>query len=239
MDVQLNEIINYLSMHGYNCMLNEDDESIIIDTNICGEKIILKCIFPFSFPYTFPKIYIEEESRDKIPLIPHINNGGKLCLFDENIAYPNSKKPNEVVLESVKKAIKIIEDGLNGTNKDDFIDEFKAYWDNASTLYAYTLFDVNEKPRFLYLYVNGENLYIGENKSKLIEYLKIVKQINVSENGFDKCIYLPLDCKLIPPYPKKNHEFYSLVMQNKSLFDFYYRFDPPLLDIIYVELFLL
>ena len=84
-------------------MLNEDDESIIIDTNICGEKIILKCIFPFSFPYTFPKIYIEEESRDKIPLIPHINNGGKLCLFDENIAYPNSKKPNEVVLESVKK----------------------------------------------------------------------------------------------------------------------------------------
>ncbi len=224
MDVQLNEIINYLNIHGYKCLFNEDDESIFIQANISGKDIILKCVFPISFPYTFPKIYIMEESLCEIKPLPHIDNRGFICTFDDNISHPNHKMPNEVVLLSVERAFKIIEDGLDGTNMDDFVDEFKAYWAIDSSLSAYTLFDVNEIPRLLYLYRHKTEFYRGEDKTKLIEYLNIIHQINISDGKIDRCIYLPMDCKWIPPYPRINYEFYSIVKQNNRLFKLYYRF---------------
>lgn len=224
-DTQLKDIVVYLEQHGYNCLFNEDDETILINISICKKDIQLKCDFPVSFPYSFPKIYLQEDSLKVIVPLPHVDKDGFICTFENNVSFPNSTMPHELVFESVKKAVKIITDGIEGLNQDDFIEEFKAYWDIDAGLSANTLFNVNEQPQLLYYFRDKALTYfIGNDRVQLTEYIHIAKGVDVGLSEFERCIYLPLDLKWIPPYPKTNSEIYLKVKQNRECFNFYYGY---------------
>ena len=64
---------------------------------------------------------------DELPFIPHIDKKGKLCLFDleGTIIYPEFEG---LLKQCIVKAKKLIEDGISGKNKEDFIKEFDSYF---------------------------------------------------------------------------------------------------------------
>ena len=64
---------------------------------------------------------------DELPFIPHIDKKGKLCLFDleGTIIYPEFYGLFE---QCILKAKELIEDGISGKNKEDFIKEFDSYF---------------------------------------------------------------------------------------------------------------
>ena len=64
---------------------------------------------------------------DELPFIPHIDKKGKLCLFDleGKIIYPEF---TGLFNQCVLKAKELIEDGISGKNKEDFIKEFDSYF---------------------------------------------------------------------------------------------------------------
>lgn len=67
-----------------------------------------------------------EDNKD-FPFIPHIDTKGKICLFDvEGVLI--DRDLCGILLQSIYQAQKIIIDGLHGTNKMEFIDEFDSYW---------------------------------------------------------------------------------------------------------------
>lgn len=231
MDIQLKEVIQHLEQQGYDCIpidkLNR--EFIILDilTTICGKEMRLRCKFPNSFPYSFPKIYILMEFYKNIAPLPHIDDDGYICTFDNNISFPNHKNPIALVEESIKKAIKIIEDGINGTNKEDFIEEFNSYWNlELNTIEnIWILCTLNNQSQLLYFWYDKEyGIYVNDTVEQLIEYLKYAKDLSIKEKDMERCLYLSFKNTWYPPYPKTNKEIFLKVKEDKEAFKPYHKY---------------
>ena len=63
-----------------------------------------------------------------LPFIPHIDKKGKLCLFDleGTLIYPDLAG---LLNQCILRAKQLIEDGISGKNKSDFIKEFDSYFE--------------------------------------------------------------------------------------------------------------
>jgi hypothetical protein len=226
---QLKEIIKYIEENGYECVLVEESKEsfIFVDVVISNKVIRLRCNFPISFPYDFPKVYILNEFYKPISPLPHIDEEGYICTFDRNVSFPNYDKPNEITLCSIEKAIQIINDGLNGANRNDFLDEFKAYWSIEAEIKitVNAIFCPKQEPCYLSYYQDEKlRFYIGEDKDQLIEYLKYAMDMDIKAYNIEECLYLPLNMEWYPPFPKTNKEIYSKVAENPYCFNAYYDF---------------
>jgi hypothetical protein len=85
------------------------------------------------FPNVVPKIYISPSYIKKIGIIPHISiKDYEICTFDSAVITDYSR-PENILIESVLKAKKIIIDGLKKQNLNEFEDEFFAYWESENT----------------------------------------------------------------------------------------------------------
>ena len=103
---------------------------------------------------------------DELPFIPHIDKKGKLCLFDleGKIIYPEFAG---LFKQCVLKAKELIEDGILGENKEDFITNFEfIYTNNKCVAYrrnnVLCIINLDSKAHFIENY-SGEKLF-GNNK---------------------------------------------------------------------------
>lgn len=100
-----------------------------------GEEVVCLCItvgLEQDFPLSLPHIYLtskEDVARFGYP--PNVHTNGFICTFDANTNIPDPEAPHWLVEVCVRKAKKIIEDGLNRNNLDAYTKEFVAYWENS------------------------------------------------------------------------------------------------------------
>lgn len=221
MDVLLKEIEEYLCDSGYQCIEidNPDGKYLFVDININGNDIRLKCVFTHAFPYGFPKISILQEFYSKYGHLPHVDNDGVICTFDTNKVYPNFNKPKEVVLECIKKSERILLDGINGDNKEDFEEEFKAYWELESEIIGEVIFEPDDKDKILYCYRSKNRfVYLADDEKKLKNYLKYAHIADVRKVKITKALYLPLKNNwCYPPFPQNNKDIMELLAEEKIL----------------------
>ena len=174
------------------------------------------------FPYEFPKIYAEGETSDYIDGLLHVNPDSTICCFNESKCFPNPSEPNEVIIACFLQAKKIITEGINGKNKEDFLDEFNAYWDNVSKKFFYLLTELPAKCKVLYY--NWSDLYsfICTDKHLLKEKLK---ELAVAGEDAEllKCLYVPL-YKAISEIPKTHQDINDIIKNNSHYYDDYCSF---------------
>ena len=91
------------------------------------DTIKLYLIFTPEFPLSFPIVLLAEADYNRYKHIPHVQTDRLICTFG-NKTFPNPSYPDKVVEEVVKRAKRIIEEGIQGVNFKDFEDEFVAYW---------------------------------------------------------------------------------------------------------------
>lgn len=152
---------------------------------------------------------------DSFPFIPHIDTSGKICLFDLEgalIDYQFEGLLNQCVFQ----AYTIIDDGISGRNKKDFIREFDAYWTQLpSGIVAKFDAPVSRKSNLLkYVYPLPERktfkttldferkkkntiLYAGIPESRMFQIWKVT---GTQKNG----LYVSLDLQkyVYPPDPR-------------------------------------
>lgn len=92
------------------------------------KRISLLIAFEEFFPFTIPRIYLSKESYDIISPIPHIDKKRFVCTFHSDSLILDINNPSGIVQICLRKAKKIIKNGLEGTNHNDFKDELSAYW---------------------------------------------------------------------------------------------------------------
>ena len=99
----------------------------LIECNlIAGERTIpIVIAIPENWQRVLIDIYIKQYMN--FPFIPHIDVKGKICLFDMEGVLIDQNLCG-IILQSIKRAKKIISKGLSGANKEDFINEFDLYW---------------------------------------------------------------------------------------------------------------
>lgn len=187
MDVQLELICEYLKNNGFD-LAYVKETYIYVEQIIEEKRITLKCDVNTPFPYDFPVIYIEKDLSDELESIPHKNTDGSLCLFDKGMAIPNFMMPEKVLYDSLKKAFKLIKDGILGTNSYDFIEEMTAYW-SSNMLSADSFLDENESTGKIYFTINSKcspYIIICDTSNEVIRIAKVLwgcKSVSIYE-GF-------------------------------------------------------
>jgi molybdopterin/thiamine biosynthesis adenylyltransferase len=87
---------------------------------------------PWVFPDELPDVYSPVDLTVDGARIPHVDCNRQVCTFDDSTRFPNLEKPGEAVIEVIHRAVKIIGDGLAGPNRNDYLEEFEAYWSDGT-----------------------------------------------------------------------------------------------------------
>jgi len=107
----------------------EIDTEVSVNDNLFPITIYL--YFSTCFPAEIPKVYLSTETYKKVKYIPHVDNKKLVCTFDNEVIQVNQEDPFGIINECINRAKKILLDGLHKVNLDDFITEFKAYWEET------------------------------------------------------------------------------------------------------------
>ena len=83
------------------------------------------------FPLTLPKLYISEKDRSLIKGLPNIESNGFVCTFDPATTRTSVNNPEEIIRECLERTREILTEGLEGKNKDNYTEEFTAYWNSG------------------------------------------------------------------------------------------------------------
>jgi molybdopterin/thiamine biosynthesis adenylyltransferase len=88
------------------------------------------------FPASLPKILIPDGKRpdgvsELFLRIPHVNKDGSVCVAPESCTI-NQDNCGLATLELINRAIEILQNGISGSNREDFIFEVESYWDKIS-----------------------------------------------------------------------------------------------------------
>jgi hypothetical protein len=98
---------------------------IILDLGTHGQ-MSGKAVLPADFPDELPEISIDRAKL--VRRIPHVERSGKICLAPSTGVLLDATAPRQLVRDSLKRAESVLVDGLSGSNKDDLLEEFSAYW---------------------------------------------------------------------------------------------------------------
>lgn len=81
--------------------------------------------FGIDFPYSMPSFYFPSL---QFGYLPHVESvGGKLCLFEDGTSF-DTKNASEMILFCIKKAKRLIKEGVEKENTADFLSEITSYW---------------------------------------------------------------------------------------------------------------
>ena len=221
--------------------------TFLLTINIEDENYDLIMAFPIGFPYKYPQIYLHHNHKDLIKL-PHIDKKYYICTFDKEDSIPNAYKPLEVCENVIKKATKILYDGIKGKNIKDYEEEFLAYWaeetsngtilsivEKTNIIKDICVFDIKELNICSYKYLVADNCQQG------IEWLSNAGFItNNTQLYHDYGVYFPIQTALFQLIPQNNIELLQFLSWNK-LKNFFSHLDnkkrPTLVVIDYKDSF--
>ena len=145
-----------------------------------------------NFPQSLPIILLQSDFLPKP--IPHIEPDGFVCYSEQENLVIDSSVPERILVEAIERTKAVLQRGLSGENKWDFIDEFDAYWRSYHNAFpAKSLIDPSAHARQIVVARSSRKsdgidiAYISDNDSTPIEY-GIEPKVATRENG----IYVPL-----------------------------------------------
>lgn len=208
MEDQLEDYVHELRRNGLICEIVE--KQIKISKIISNYNIDIWCELGSYFPYEFPKVYIDMDTKDKLPSIPHLAEGGCICVFDEEKAMPNFNNPQGLVLETVEKAFDIIEKGIRGKNKIDFMDEFLAYWSAKKLIKAQIFIEDLSVPKIAYWCFLKKEIIISDTKERLVELSEAIGQ-KINQSKIQEGYLVPIHGEKIVSIPKNDLDIIKMV----------------------------
>ncbi|MDH5561867.1 MAG: hypothetical protein OEY59_13540, partial [Deltaproteobacteria bacterium] len=163
------------------------------------------------FPFRLPRVYFVNPPRQ----IPHMtpSRGNHICIAERYSTFLDISYPSKLVFESIDRGAKIIVDGLDRINEDQFDFEFQRYWLLGMSEERYlsvispglnaqlVCFNTFTPP------LAGISVLVSEDlPGKATTWLKNLKR---KITNVTKGIYLPTTTPLRPPFPQKNHQAYK------------------------------
>ncbi|MED4284980.1 ThiF family adenylyltransferase [Priestia megaterium] len=187
-----------------------------IEIEVNGKPAVLAVGFPDMFPNVLPKFF---DVNNEFGHIPHKMPNGFLCFTRSDSLIIDDRYPVDILLHCLKKVITLIEDGVSGRNKLDFIDEFEVYWHKSKSIdNVHIHLDTdNKKLRELDMWWDvvgkGFTVYVAAEKNQPLE--NAVYQffgLDIKKSIRNRCIYFPLEegTFLMPPAGSEEWDFQTL-----------------------------
>ncbi len=180
--------------------------------------LVLIIAIPNHFPDEFPKIYISEKNYSEIGQIPHVDKNRFVCTKDPNIAVLNDNRPDLALDKLIEVALDIINKGIKKESKDDFTDEFLAYWNEESKYKLFSLFIPKSKIETVKI-IFPEDFKIANTKANGLivrikeDYDEWMNNLGLPSSNIEivDALYLPLSEPISFPLPKKNNKVFKII----------------------------
>lgn len=163
-------------------------------------RVKLRIALLQSFPTSLPHIYLLPWNA--LGFIPHVlEENGYVCFLDSEGLIINRDQPAGVVVESIRRTVQVLEDGVQGTNRADFVDEFEVHWSRlADGVWMNNVLDPGSVVRSVVTaQTRSELAYVAADESGLSAYRNgnsIPRPLKLTPAA-----YLPLEpgTMLLPP----------------------------------------
>ncbi|WP_167564622.1 E2/UBC family protein [Carnobacterium divergens] len=192
------------------CCVNSNH--LLFEYTTFKENISLRIEVPESFPRKLPQVYVVGYEDNK-KFYSHVESNGKICyLPTENILF-DTGKPDQLFIECIQKALKVIDTWETDIMKNDLRKEFLSYWaitckKKFASVKSYS--EVRDSfEEWEVILSSKQNMLFRKNDNNKDKILTSVLGEYYKKDNFNSydALYLPLRLSddLIPPNPK--HEF--------------------------------
>src|ERR1044072_2630698 len=178
-----------------------------------SREAMLLIALPKTFPDDLPTVYLPADVKEKVSgrTIPHLNGEREFCTFDRNDIRVNADNPEGIVVAVIERALKLLGEGVAGTNRADYQDEFEAYWEQGASLVTLSLVAPSEDAKTVVgIKLNppwkGRAVLFAGEESEGRGWLASVGYRHEAKS--EPVLYLPLKDFGLPPYPATNGELY-------------------------------
>lgn len=177
---------------------------------VCDQEIRIRLELPDHFPSVLPVIYVEP--WDALGFIPHVEDDGKVCYFEDEGLVIDRHRPLDILMRAFDKALDVLEAGYKGDNSDEFAREFDSYWSRLEGI-AVMQSLVNgsgDIRRIIWARPNSgsrRKTYLAETESQITDFL--------SGDGVSgdytvrNAIYIPLTSKARIKPPRSDRPFWT------------------------------
>ena len=187
--------------------------SVLVD----GEPTEMIVGFPDSFPNGLPSFFYKEGFFGSFP---HLEEDGLICFTRNESLVLDSRYPASILINCLEKVIDLMEKGLYGENKEDYLLEFEAYWRNGAEMRIYSCIDTpNQTVRHLDLWLkeigSDYSIFASEENENMNFAIKNIFQTDRKGSMKCRCIYFPLEKNTFFMPPTKDTEWsHATIKQN-------------------------
>lgn len=212
MEDLLKEIVSNINNNGDKA--EQKDGNIIVKTVINDISIQMTCKLGTYFPYEFPTVFLSQDTWAKLPSMPHKYTDGSICTYDKSVSIPNFNEPVLLVQSIISKAKEVIELGIKGTNKEDYIDEFLGYWTTKSHKSAQAFIKECYKTQELFWVKDDSRSIIADSVDRAESIFNAA--LGKKPGKFMKGLLVPIRSTTDINIPKTDLEFLGLLMKNAT-----------------------
>jgi molybdopterin-synthase adenylyltransferase len=159
---------------------------------INGQIVRIQIGLDENFPGSLPIILLS--AGNVLGFIPHVEPDGFVCYLPKENLVLNRSAPGAILSDAIEKSIKVLEDGFSGKNKEDFIDEFDAYWiayQHATPIRSFVNPDENTRKIVVALSNDKDSKlgyeYVSDNETTPIQFWHKSPGL-----GYQNGVYVPL-----------------------------------------------
>lgn len=226
-DIMLDSINELFCNNGYASHVK--DEKIELSLDILGEAVKINVSIPENYPYSFLEVMLSEKNKLSFK-VPHMIIGNRLCLFDEGSDRHDYKKYHAIALETIERAINLLQISKKGVNSSEYHHEFLDLWGKNQIVNIYSMVESYDKPLVLDSYFcesknDDKNLYILAKSSQISmeSVVNIIDNLSLNlKKVREKSVYLPIqNTKLTKPIETVKE--LQVFLENESCYPFFLR----------------
>jgi hypothetical protein len=187
------------------------------------------------FPYELPTFSLTNDCKDKFIGKPHVLMSGAVCAFESDTTTGNVFNPVAMFVDSLGLHKRVLEVGVSGKNKEDFLDEFQFYWtyDQESVGTLYNFANLGDKPKKIKCKTSGGRfIFLADTQSELKAISeRCLKNIyagalaGIADLSYDlNALFLPLSRAPKFPFPKTVKQWSKAVKELSPFTEIYEEF---------------
>ncbi|MCW3794471.1 ThiF family adenylyltransferase [Paenibacillus sp. LS1] len=175
-----------------------------IETMILDAPFTLVVALPEYFPSCLPSFF---DHHKQSGFIPHVEKDGFICFTQNENMVIDERFPGAIVLECLKKVKSVLEEGIKGENKNDFLEEFEVYWSRVKPYFSAIcmLDDSKKKTREIAVYkkpnsIGASIILISEVNHNPKDYVHAIFNGDVEGIETQRGIFVSLEMgSQVPP----------------------------------------
>lgn len=137
--------------------------AVLGSTRIGGRSVSLTIELRAPFPAARPVVLLNDPAQ--YGLLPHLDAKGELCYSNGEGILLDWRRPSDLVVECIGRALAVLERGLGGDIWDEYLEEYEAHWRQPIAATVLSVLDPGNCIEEIKVFELGETLLLARDAS--------------------------------------------------------------------------